>query len=395
MKLFFDDSEFDYQVQRTIAKAAYGCADIGEVFAICARITPLDYDSWYAQWYAAGESNQQLAQREAARGNVFSATQAYLRASEYFRSAYFFTRRDIGGAPLQRAWRGQRETFRQAMDHLPVSAERVQIPYQDVHLEGYLYRSPGADPAAPAPTVLIPCGYDSTPEEIYSLGAVEAALRGFTCVTFSGPGQAEMLYEHGIGFRPDYEAVIGPVIDFALARPDVDAERIALIGRSFGGYLAPRAASKEPRLTAIAADPAQFDMGAAFVSLMPPPMLALFRANDPAFNDAIWQAYPGVHGQEYWLSRAATHGLSTPLEYAHEMQKYTVDVEAITCPTFVSYGEGDFAQVGTKAFYDRLTVTNKQFVMYRDADGGGGHCEGMGPSRYFADVFGWLRDALG
>jgi hypothetical protein len=43
-------------------------------------------------------------------------------------------------------------------------------------------------------------------------------------------------------------------------------------------------------------------------------------------------------------------------------------------------------------FYDKLTVDNKQFVMYRDADGSGGHCEGMGPSRYYTDVFGWLQN---
>jgi hypothetical protein len=58
----------------------------------------------------------------------------------------------------------------------------------------------------------------------------------------------------------------------------------------------------------------------------------------------------------------------------------------------VSYGEGDFAQSTTKVFYDRLKVENKRFIMYRDADGGGGHCEGMGPSRYYTDVFGWLQD---
>ena len=48
-------------------------------------------------------------------------------------------------------------------------------------------------------------------------------------------------------FRPDWEAVIGPVVDFAVTRPEVDPSRIALMGISFGGYLAPRAASGEPR----------------------------------------------------------------------------------------------------------------------------------------------------
>lgn len=133
-------------------------------------------------------------------------------------------------------------------------------------------------------------------------------------------------------------------------------------------------------------------MGAGFVAQMSTEMKEQFDANDPAFNDAIWKSAPGTAGQEYWLSPVHAHGLSTPLEDAHEMTKYVVDVDAIRCPTFVSYGEGDFAQSTTKDFYDSLKVANKKIVMYRDADGGGGRCEGMGPSRYYTDVFGWLQD---
>ena len=40
-------------------------------------------------------------------------------------------------------------------------------------------------------------------------------------------------------FRPDYEVVFGAILDVAAERPDVDHERMALSGRSFGGYLAP------------------------------------------------------------------------------------------------------------------------------------------------------------
>ena len=59
-----------------------------------------------------------------------------------------------------------------------------------------------------------------------------------------------MIIDHGVPFRPDWENVITPAVDFLRARPDVDAERIALIGLSFGGYLAPRAATAEQRLAA-------------------------------------------------------------------------------------------------------------------------------------------------
>jgi hypothetical protein len=389
MKLYFDDPTFDFQMQRTAAKASYGFADLGEVFAIAARITVGDYDSWYREWFVAGESNQKLAEKEIASGHKESARQAYIRASEYYRSAYFFCRRDIDGAPLQTAWGRSRDMFRAAAPLLRYPTQQVQIPFEGIHLEGYIVQP---RTGGPGPTVLVPAGYDSPVEEFYSLGAAEAAARGFTVVTFSGPGQAEMLYERKIPFRPEFETVVGPVIDFVESRDDLDAKRVVMTGRSFGGYLAPRAASKDERIRALTADPAQFDMGSVFRASMPEQLVALLDKGAPAFNDAIWKAFPGVAGQEYWLSRAHAHGLSTPLAYAQEMGKYVVDVDAIHCPTFVSYGEGDFAQATTKEFYDKLTVDNKRFVMYRDADGGGGHCEGMGPSRYYTDVFGWLQN---
>jgi len=245
---------------------------------------------------------------------------------------------------------------------------------------------------AGAPTVLMTCGYDSPPEEFYSLGGYEAALRGFNVVAFSGPGQAEMLYERGIPFRPDFEAVVGPVIDFVERTAGLDASRIAIVGRSFGGYLAPRAASREPRIGALAADPAQTDMTAAIARRFPPEWLKLYERDDPSLNDKIWAAFPGSRGQEYWLSRIRAHGLTTPLDYLQELRRWTVDVESIACPAFVSCGEGDFAEVSSDAFFARLPNPDKRFVRYRDADGSGGHCEGMGPTRCYADLFGWLGE---
>src|SRR5262245_14763636 len=59
--------------------------------------------------------------------------------------------------------------------------------------------------------------------------------------------------------RPDSENVIRPVVDYVLSRPEVDPDRIALIGWSFGGYVAPGAASSEPRVAACIVDPGQCD----------------------------------------------------------------------------------------------------------------------------------------
>lgn len=44
MKLYFDDAEMDGQLQRSLIAANAGAADLGEVMATAAKITPGSYD---------------------------------------------------------------------------------------------------------------------------------------------------------------------------------------------------------------------------------------------------------------------------------------------------------------------------------------------------------------
>jgi hypothetical protein len=71
------------------------------------------------------------------------------------------------------------------------------------------------------------------------LGAGGVA-RGYNVLVFDGPGQQSVLFESNLPFRYDWEQVIGPVVDFLLARSDVDPARIALYGISQAGYWVPR-----------------------------------------------------------------------------------------------------------------------------------------------------------
>ena len=68
-------------------------------------------------------------------------------------------------------------------------------------------------------------------------GGAAAGERGYHWMTFDGPGQQYALYEQGIPFRHDWEAVLTPVLDAMIARADVERERMAVIGVSQGGYL--------------------------------------------------------------------------------------------------------------------------------------------------------------
>jgi alpha-beta hydrolase superfamily lysophospholipase len=90
-------------------------------------------------------------------------------------------------------------------------------------------------------------GLESAKEEMeaYELPFLS---RGIATLMVDGPGQGEAEYEHPI--RGDFEIPAAAIVDWVLTRNDVDATRIGLWGVSMGGYLAPRAAAFEKRISA-------------------------------------------------------------------------------------------------------------------------------------------------
>src|SRR6516162_3452521 len=234
--LFPDDQQFWYETLRALGHTAYGGADIGEVVTTAQRITANDYDSWYEQWAATAQRVEAEARGQLAAGHQVSGHDGLLRAATYWRSAEFFTR-DADPDPRGRAaYEASVRCFVGAAALMSPAVTPVTIPFEGTALNGYLYQPPGGGPAA---TCVMHGGFDSTAEEWHHIGALAAQQRGYTVITFDGPGQPGPHYRDGLVFRPNWESVVSPVTDWAAERPEVDPARIALFGLSMGGGLAP------------------------------------------------------------------------------------------------------------------------------------------------------------
>jgi pimeloyl-ACP methyl ester carboxylesterase len=390
------DELFEAQLLRAIGYAPYGGADAGECLAIADRISGTDLDAWHDAWAAMAARLYEQAEASEAAGQQASARNGFLRAATYFRTAGLFAMRAPLDPRLAEAHRREVESFRRGAALLAVPPEIVQIPYEGSFLPGYFFRAAGT---AARGTMILVNGYDGTAEELYFTNGAAALERGYNVLAFDGPGQGAMIIDHGVPFRPDWENVITPVVDFLLARPDVDPERIALIGLSFGGYLAPRAATAEHRLAACVSDCGPYDLFDATARRIPGFLARQLPDGSPRLLRLLDRLVRSVMNKPTagWALRRnlMVHGLSDPLEYFRMAPQYSLKgrEHLIQCPTFVCSAEADDLSTDAPKLYDALTCP-KQYVQFSSAEGAGQHCESGARTVFHARAFDWLDQVL-
>jgi hypothetical protein len=255
---FFADADFDYEARIVLGAAASGIGDVGLVLATLDRVTDGDPQSWFDAWTEMTADLTARGDEAFRRGHPQTASWVFLAAAEYYAKALVFVDGLADQSVLLPTFREGQSCWEQVVDASQGRSVRMQVPYEDTLLPGYLLRPD--DTGAARPTLVMINGSDGSLPGMVGYGAAEAIGRDWNAFLFDGPGQQSMLFEHGMPFRHDWEVVLTPVIDFLAERRDVNSSALTGYGISQGGYWITRALAFERRMVAAVADPGVVDL---------------------------------------------------------------------------------------------------------------------------------------
>lgn len=395
MKLHFADQTFSFELLRAASYGPYGGSEIGEVLATANQIRAGDFESWHVAWQRTAARVEALATHALDEEHRLSASQAFLRASNYYRTAEFFLAPD--DSRHLPTFEKSRATFRRFLELSGLCVERVRIPYEGTTLPGYFYRVD--DSRAPRRTLLSLGGFDSTGEELYFFAAAAALQRGYNVLTFEGPGQGEPLRVQRLPARPDYEVPVRAAVDYMWTRPEVDRERIALMGSSLGGYYALRAAAFEPRVKALISHGVFFDWWATQTRTKPALGLLLGKWKSPRGVQTVLNLATRFNSELRWSVKNAMWvlGVQNPVEVIREIQRYSLKNVAalIRQPTLILHGAQDhfIPREQVDMLYAALNAP-KTLRVFTEEEGAEEHCQMGNLTLLHQELFDWLDETL-
>jgi dienelactone hydrolase len=390
------DRTFNFNLLRWLGLAPYHGSDVAEVLDVAGRITPGDFESWHREFMALARQVEYEGWERRHRSSPVTLRGRAFRAAAYYRAADFFLHGNPHDPRIMSTWAAATEQFNRAIAQLTPPGERVTIQADGFTVPAILYRA--GPEASPRPTVLMFNGFDGSQEEMLHVCGFAALERGFHVLTFEGPGQPSVVRGQGLGFRHDWEQVVTPVVDYCESVPQIDASRLGLIGLSFGGYLAPRAAAFIPRIRAVAAVDGLFDGYEAVTNILDAGLRALLNEQRvDAFNEATHRAMERDSGLRWYIEQGLwSFCVRTPYEFLDRARPYTLAgvVDRIMCSVLVCQADDEHFNPGqaeqlAAALGDRATVRR-----FTAAESAGAHSHIGASVLMNGVVLDWLAETL-
>ena len=403
------DPEFAFVLETFLSLSNGGGAATGEILRAASQIVPGNYESFYSEFkFLADAMAQQATSVNPAKFPV-SAREAHFRAATYYRGADFFLHGNASDPRIQTLWVSMLDNFEAAAKLLPQPPQRVELNGNNFKVPAYFYPAPLISDIVPGvngkkrdckkvPTVLVGTGYDGAQEDLYHAFGREVLARGWNFATYEGPGQATVRREQNIGFIPEWWEAVAPVVDWLEKRDTVDIDQIALVGVSFGGQLAPLAASHEHRIAALVAIDGMIDLQQSVLQKFPPQITQLYKSgNVTGFNAAIWDLYkvPTISTEFKWGLEQGMWAFdaSSPYNWIEKMGEMAISQEMlanITCPVFVASSEGDDVAPGQPEELARILGNKAHYQLFKTNVGAGEHCAIGAEPQLAMNTMDWL-----
>lgn len=399
------DPEFAFVLESVMSLSNNQGAQTGEVLRAASQITAGDFESWYDAFNVLGDAIHARAAATNATRFPVSAREAYFRSSSYYRNAPFFLHSNASDHRINKMVGKSVADFDKAAALLPIPGEKANLPATSPNVPNGKFEVPirffkGQPCSGKVPTVIVGTGYDASQEDSYHEMGVEIVARGWNVVTYEGPGQPTVLREQNLGFIPDWWNVVSPIVDYLATRNDVDMDQIALAGISFGGGLAPLAASHEHRLSAVLCLDAMNDLYGLFESGFPSEITDLYKEGKYAEFDEYILAIERNTSIATHARWSITQGLfsfntDSPSDLWKRLPAFTSNATVfgnITCPVFIGEGENDTSTPGQAQEMVEGLGNKSTYCLFRTDVGAGEHCQ-LGAESQLAQVtMDWLAD---
>lgn len=360
--------------------------NVGEIDAMCAplRDAALAGDdpgtqAFYQAWKDGADRLVELAEQDLACRHNFSAGEKLGRAALYYGIA---ERMQAHGFEHRLAlYRRSLELFARSRELTRENCQRVEIPYEDVHLSGLYMRAEGLQAGQRAPIVVVMNGLDSTKEMLQkSVMGSHFTKRGLSVLFIDQPGTGEALRLHDLPARHDTEAWASPIVDWLQVHPEVDPDRIGALGVSLGGYYCPRAVAFEPRFACGAVWGANHDWREV--------QQARLRREGENPVPHYWKHVQWVFGardMDEFLAKAEHMHLDGVLEH-------------IRVPFLVTHGENDRQiplHYAHRTFEQLINSPQRDLIVFTAREGGVEHSSLDNPNNAGNLIADWLAERLG
>jgi hypothetical protein len=391
---FFKNPTFEMIFLTSLGRSYFSGGNIGKVLYLTRQVEDDNFESAFVAFKQAGDEARAMAEESASSGHRESARQAYLWAQNFYDSATYFIDGSKDPSRFLPTWEQLYDCWPKSLSLFDPAIEPVKIPYENTELHGFFIR--GKNASGKRPLLILTNGSDGSLLDMWLQGGSGALARGYDCLTFDGPGQGYALWKQKLYFRPDWEKVITPVVDYALSRPEVDPKRIAIQGISQGGYWVPRAVAFEKRIAAAIADPGVVDVSISWTAHLPKPMLELLKASRKAEFDGYMAKTMDPATKSNLNFRMRPYGFTSYFDTFTAAMQYNLTGVAgqIRCPLLITEPANEAYWPGqSRQLYD-LVTSPKKLVSFPESDGADLHCEPNGIGIRDLRIFNWLDQTM-